>query len=267
MHDPMTIAFDIPRPWPERSTMSDAKPGQPRWQIRLHHQCGEHCGTDQAKHAARNPFPWWKPRSYSSFWVLAGRGWYWPTLITIWHNEPGGHDSGKVCKTYTRITAADGTVTTKYQGGWRWHAHHWSIQLHPLQALRRWLLTRCAWCGGRSRKGDRVDNSHSWDGPRGKWWQGEPGLYHRDCSSVSAAWLTCVCERPACDNYSREHGPYGMCARCGKQRGFGQTDARTDRLRILANIPRGQRDPAAYKQICDMVSAEAEPKPTPSTTA
>lgn len=148
MHDPMVVAFEIRRPWPRRS---DYGVSRPRWHFR------------------------------GPFWQVAGRRLYWPSLITVWHVEPGGHDSGEVCKHYTRTQGPDGKWTTTYLRGWRWHVHHWHIQVRPLQNLRRWALTRCAWCGGRSRKGRRIDTATGWDTPRGRWWQGEPGLLHGGC--------------------------------------------------------------------------------------
>jgi len=39
---------------------------------------------------------------------LVGRR-YWPALITIWHVEPNGHDSGEVCKHSHRWQEPDGT--------------------------------------------------------------------------------------------------------------------------------------------------------------
>ncbi|MEU3254990.1 hypothetical protein, partial [Streptomyces sp. NPDC006997] len=33
--------------------------------------------------------------------------------------------------------------------------------------------------GGRDRKGDAVNISHQWGGPRGRWWQGEQGLFRQ----------------------------------------------------------------------------------------
>lgn len=183
-------------------------------------------------------------------------GLYWPTLITVWHVEPGGRDSGEVCRHYTRIPVGNGQWTTQHHHGWRWHVHHWRIQVHPLQALRRWALTRCAWCDGRQRKNDPVNVSHSWDGPRGRWWQGEPGLYHHDCSSVASAWAQCVCKQGVWDEHSSEHGPYGRCAVCNKGRSFGMTDARLARLRLLAEVPRGARDRAVYERVCELARAE-----------
>jgi hypothetical protein len=203
MHDPMCVAFEIRRPWPKRQARTF---GKERWRFK------------------------------GAFWNFAGRGYYWPGLITVWHVEPDGHDSGTVCK---------------YRDHWK-HPHHWRLQVHPLQHLRRWALTRCAWCGGRSRKDDRVNISHQWDGPRGKWWQGEPGLFHQDCSSIHNAHAACLCENGIYESELSGWG-YGECARCGKRREWRSDDRRdapTDTARrILASIPEGQRDPAKSAEV------------------
>lgn len=150
------------------------------------------------------------------------RGWrYWPSVVTVWHREPGGGDANTVCK---------------YDGRWRIHVHHWRLQVPPLQELRRHLLTRCGWCGGRSRKGDYVNVSHSWDGPRGRWWQGEPGLFHMDCSAVDRAHGLCFCADPL---LSQED--YGQCALCGRSRAWRKVPDEADRL--LASLPKGSRIP------------------------
>jgi hypothetical protein len=112
---------------------------------------------------------------------MPGRRLYWPMLITVWHREPGGHDSGEVCPHYRKTRLPDGTWKATILHGWQFHVHHWKVQVHPAQALRRWLLTRCAGCGGPSRRRHRVNVSCSWDGPRRRWWRGEPGLYHLEC--------------------------------------------------------------------------------------
>lgn len=159
MHDPLVVAFEIRRPWPKRARHYDAKPGRPRWVARYQWAT------------------WRKPwKGWTYFWTIAGRGFYFPSLITVWHREPDGHDSLTICQ--TRTQRADGSW--KYGRGWVWHVHHWKIQIHPLQDLRRRLLTRCAECG---RKG-RPDISHQWDGERGPWWRGERGLYHMQCSEL-----------------------------------------------------------------------------------
>lgn len=191
MHDPLTVAFEIRRPWPQ--------PDQ--W---------------YAEQATRTGTRW---KLGGAFWVLAGYGLYFPGLITIWHRDPSGYD--------------DDTCRGKR---WRTHAHHWRIQIHPLQQLRRRILTRCAWCRGRSVKGDSVNVSHSWDRPRGHWWQGEPGLFHRDCSNIQNAHATCVCEQPVLLNES-----HGNCARCTRFRPYGITPERLARVRELSAIPPGAR--------------------------
>jgi hypothetical protein len=191
MHDPLTVAFEIRRPWPKRDD----------W---------------ETKQAARTGTRW---KIGGAYGVLAGRGFYWPCMITVWHRDPSGYDD-TTCRT-TR---------------WQWHVHHWKIQISPLQLLRRRLLTRCAWCHGRHRKSDAVNISHSWDGPRSRWWQGERGLYHRDCSGIKTAHATCTCERPVL-----EHEGYGRCARCNRGRSFGMTDKAVTRARELSAIPQGHR--------------------------
>ena len=165
-------------------------------------------------------------------------GWrHWPSLVTVWHREPGGHDSGEVCKHYRRmLNPFTGEWRTEFHQRWRFHVHHWKVQVHPLQEWRRRLLTRCAWCGGRSTKGDAVNVSSQWDGPRNRWWRGERGLYHGDCSSISHAHNTCLCEAPITDSDG-----YGWCARCTKYRGYGKTEEHLARMRELAAIPARQR--------------------------
>lgn len=202
MHDPLTGAFTIRRPWPETAD----------WR------------TEQA---TRDGIRW---RIGGPFWVLAGHGLYFRALITVWHRDPSGYDD----------------VTCR-GAHWRLHVHHWRLQIHPYQQLRRRLLTRCTWCGGRSVKGDQVNHSHQWDGPRARWWQGEKGLFHADCSSIKRAHSTCVCTRPVLD-----HDIYGTCARCGLFRPFGFTDANLARARDLQTIPRGgRRDDAEDRPVQD----------------
>src|SRR5262249_54435633 len=80
VHDSLTVALKIPRPWPRH-----------------------HGGS-------------------------GGR--YWPAIITVWHREPGGHDSGAVCKPYRRVFD-EGTRTwrLKPSHAWRLHFWHWRIQV------------------------------------------------------------------------------------------------------------------------------------------
>jgi hypothetical protein len=169
------VAFEIRRPWPQRSSLPAAGNRSVRWRMRLHHSCTSMCADDPPHRDGA--FPWWKPSSYSAFWRVAGQDYYWPSLVTIWHREPRGHDGLTVCG--RRVQRRDGTW--KRTRTWRFHIHHWRIQLCFLQQWRRRLLTRCEVCGGRSIKGNPVNVSNQWDRKREPWWQGESGLAHMRC--------------------------------------------------------------------------------------
>lgn len=153
-----------------------------------------------------------------------GHRWRWPAFITVWHREPGGRDSGTVCKRSSH---------------WRWHIHHYRVQVRPLQHFRRWALTRCAWCGGRSRKGDKVNFSSSWNGIRTRWWRGEAGLRHHDCNTVWQASRKCLCHNPILPN------GYGKCGTCGQYRAWNTDVSEADRL--LASLPPGSRIPVEMR--------------------
>lgn len=58
MHDPLTVAFEIRRPWPEHSSLPAAGDKAARWRIRLHHDCGTWCADDPAHRDGA--FPWWQ---------------------------------------------------------------------------------------------------------------------------------------------------------------------------------------------------------------
>lgn len=157
MHDPMVVAFDIPAPWPRRSSWSDRDLTN-RWGLnRVRRTNPEHLGQPV--------YPWWRPKGWRL--ALAGRCYRAPTLATVWHVEPGDRDAFEVCK---------------HAGRWRWHVWHWKIQIRPLQELRARLFDRCEECG---RKG-RPNFSHQWHGKRLGWWKfrSRPGLYHMECSSL-----------------------------------------------------------------------------------
>jgi hypothetical protein len=254
VHDPLVVAHTIIRPWPQRSSLSATGSHEDgvRWQVRHHHRCSDYCRQHSRPHR-EGAFPWWKPGSYSRFWRVAGRDLYWPALVTVWHREPGGRDSGEVCPHYRRWQDEGGRWETRVLRGWRWHVVHvgrrvvrgrsypaltpgWRVQVHPLQHLLRAALTRCAWCGGRDRKGDPVDIAHQWESQQERWWRGEPGLYHHDCSSVQHAHAMCSCPVPVLTC-----GEYGKCRVCGGFRAWRTAPDEADRL--LAALPAGSRIP------------------------
>jgi hypothetical protein len=209
MHDPQVVAFEIRRPWPQRSRMY--RKSSTRWKA-----------------------------GASPFWVLAGREYYWPGLITVWHVDPSGYDAFQDCPRTSK---------------WQWHVNHWKLQIHPLQHFRRWALTRCEWCSGRSRKGDLVNHSQQWHNEKSPWWKGERGLFHEDCSSISSAHRQCVCDTDKGGPWDSELSgyAYGNCASCGKFRGWQSEDRRDnprdEAHRILQSIPVGERDEAKVEEV------------------
>lgn len=64
MHDPEVVAFRIRRPFPEKPRRVGATAPQWRWQI--HYQ----------------------DFYVSPFITVAGREFYFPDLVTVWHREP-----------------------------------------------------------------------------------------------------------------------------------------------------------------------------------
>lgn len=197
MHDPLTLAFSIRRPWPGVRRSHGSNP--PRFRVGLR-----------------------------AFWNVGPYELYFPAVVSVWHHEPEGRDSGTVCRYDTR---------------WQWHVHHWRVRFDSLQLLRRRLLTRCEWCGGPSRRGDMVNVSRG-GRARSPWWKGERDLFHGDCLSIDSAHRTCTCA--LAEGGPWEHDNYGQCATCNRFRPWrAQHDARPHfrTTRILQTIPVGQRDP------------------------
>lgn len=68
----------------------------------------------------------------------------------------------------------------------RFHVHHWKVQFHMVQRLKRWLFSRCAVCKGRFRYGE-APTSTSWGGSGPRWFRGEPHVRHRACAVAALA--------------------------------------------------------------------------------
>jgi hypothetical protein len=160
--------------------------------------------------------------------TVAGRGLYWPTVITIWHREPHDHDAFEVCDRH---------------GWWRWHVHHWRIQISPLQELHRRVFARCSWCGGRSTRRWPVNVSHQWDAPRRRLFRIDRSNFHAECSSVESARRQCTCTGqriPPLDRW--------RCVRCQLHRTPDRNAAQTAAYLVLKSIPRGTFDREIYDQ-------------------
>lgn len=167
MHSPEVLAFSIRSPFPsmKRKIRDDQFP---KWQ---------------------SPIRYVKGRGfrYSPFMRIAGYEFYFDSWVDVWHMEPNGADSLTVCK--NRVLDADGKFV-RFSTAWKWHFWHYKVSPSLLYKWRRYLFTRCAECGGPSRKGNMVNHSDGgWYGaPKTPLWCGSIKVYHAEClSKVSKA--------------------------------------------------------------------------------
>lgn len=65
-----------------------------------------------------------------------------PIHLDVWHDDPGGHDSGTVCGHPPMRLAARLLWTVR-------HARHLHYRFLPYLKVRRWIKDRCAGCGRR----------------------------------------------------------------------------------------------------------------------
>lgn len=79
-----------------------------------------------------------------------------PSLLEVWHEEPGERDSGTVCG-YKSM---------------RRHPHHWRVRFMPYVELRR-RFERCAKCGRRMNHATRFG------------YMGSDKVWHDECSSLA----------------------------------------------------------------------------------
>lgn len=215
MHDPSFLALSVHSPIPKRKRWGP--PPAARWSL------GRSTRTND-ENLGEPTYPWWQLHGYSP--VLAGCPFTFSrVIVNVWHEEPGGRDSGEVCG---------------YPHGLRLLGHlgHLRVRIPVLLEMRRRLLTRCSWCGGRSGKGrDCVNVRHSWQATPSRWWQGAPGLFHSDCSGVQRAYAQCVCG-PLPVEMTVEGGG---CPLCNLRRVPGLTEPARHALLLTRMTPPGVR--------------------------
>lgn len=255
MHDPMTVAFDIKRPWPRVTTQPFERKiwGRfywPTW-VTIWHVDPEADGTDDSCgwfKRARHLDPAYLERVRQDFefhWDRDRHCWFsdtrdqLPRLSTIsitlhmfraaakayytgrWFDPHGWKGMRRFMRRHLdevltfaeapldsmrpfieqvygptedtredRIRDAAATVAAcvvRWEQPWyrhaRWHVWHWRLQVHPVQAFKRWAFSRCAGCGRRFTWG-YSPVSHSWNGTGPRWFRSEDGVYHSDCSNV-----------------------------------------------------------------------------------
>ena len=66
----------------------------------------------------------------------------------------------------------------------RWHVWHWRIQIHAVQAFKRWAFSRCATCGKRFAWG-YSPTTHTWDNGGPHWFRGEGDVHHSHCLGIA----------------------------------------------------------------------------------
>lgn len=197
----MTVAFTIRRPWPKLSHLPVAT--GVRWDFgRMKPSPGSPL-DEESKRSGVNPFPWWRPSSWSPFCVLAGRSFWWPDLVTVWHVDPerfGDDDSCKIAhrvhraiyqKRFEKEWEESEAWHLRYRVlhetpwrdrffPWRMHFWHWKIQFQPVLSFKRWAFSRCSKCGGRFRYGESPV-SGSWYGVGPRWFRSEENTWHMRC--------------------------------------------------------------------------------------
>jgi hypothetical protein len=238
MHDPMTVAFEVPRPWPERGFR-----GEWRWPslITIWHVDPETDGSDDSCGWSRprlskddlGRLKWIAGSEARSPWFLreAAKEPSSPadaealmrgallttarllhlkltlveatTLASSLIHEPADNVRSRLCllpgyhtndpedgEWYRQRNSEEffvmlGSILAHRRRRWwqhpRWHLHHWKVQVHPIQAFKRWAWSRCCKCGGRFPWGASVV-SNSWHSKGPQWFQGETDIYHADCS-------------------------------------------------------------------------------------
>lgn len=79
----------------------------------------------------------------------------------------------------------------------RWHVHHWKVQVHCVQNLKRWLFSRCSVCKRGFKWGESVIG-HSWHGTGPLWFRSETHVSHDRCSGISTVSET---KSPDCQHH------------------------------------------------------------------
>ena len=89
-----------------------------------------------------------------------------PIRLDVWHDEPGGHDSGEVCGHLPMRLGARLIWTIR-------HARHLHFRFWPYLNVRRWVKDRCDGCG---RRFLWKDARHSY--------QSTDRVWHSECMSL-----------------------------------------------------------------------------------
>lgn len=159
MHDPSFKVFEVHVPLPVV-----------RWKVRatsngLRRRRWTGGGPEHLGKPMHNPL---RPGGWEL--VIARRLIGWWNVLEVWHDEPGGRDSGSVCKGH------HGSKLDLHNVRWAWrHRRHLHIYSPPIRRVVSWRKLRCAGCGHRFRW--KRDSRHSLG------WSARE-VYHGPCASL-----------------------------------------------------------------------------------
>jgi len=176
MHDPMTVVFTIPNPFASRYTWAKTWWKRPSL-ITIWHVDPERDGNDDS--CGRDyQFKKLTPQEKA----IADAIWDGETIFDNRPHYPNSPEH-RWFKTLKRAWLEHRQQHTFWRVAPRWHIWHWRIQIHPLESLRRRLLTRCESCG--KRLGTSPAIAVGWDSPPRRWFElfrGQRGLMHEECA-------------------------------------------------------------------------------------
>jgi hypothetical protein len=170
MHDPMTVAFEIKRPWPE-----PMRNGRRYWPplVTIWHVDPERRGDDDS-------CDWWgQHRSLNAREkAIVEATWNLETLLDNAPHFPSSreHLAFQELKAALRVWQR----RSRWRLPVRLHVWHWRIQIHPVQDFKRWAFSRCSKCGGRFRWG-YAPVTTQWNGHGPRWFRSEEHTFHSDC--------------------------------------------------------------------------------------
>ena len=156
MHDPDFLILRAKVPVPAKSYPVRSS----RWAVRRRRYTAP-------SRSGQPMLPIWRPGAWDV--TAFGRHIVWWTVAEAWHHEPGGRDSGTVCKGH------HGSKEDLHNLRWAWqHRAHITWRVRAFATLRSWAFQKgCAECGRR----------FAWREPRyGLGWDGPSA--HRSCADL-----------------------------------------------------------------------------------
>ncbi len=165
MHDPLTMAFEIKRPWPTKGETLSGYRYYPTL-FRVWHK-------DPCKDGSDDSCDWFGHKKNTPKIKALGEA-IW-SLETILDNKPFWPDHPAHLR-FQPIKDAHYALRTKSKFRWhpRWHFWHWRIQVPLWQTFYRWAFERCCIC----KKGFAWDESvmGNWDGD---------AIWHDGCNEAT----------------------------------------------------------------------------------